>query len=237
MLSLVNSIYAISRPVAFGPRVIRSDVFVAVSSSCSRRYSKQVQTPQDTSASTKPSEEQLVAVKDALARCLPKFFYTSHEYNIYNANVIFEDNIRNIRTVGMSAYIRHLSMIRVLSHLRYAQVQMHVIKVTHHVEDSSVKVRWRVSGVSGLRVFLAFWKFRVWKFKEMFSRHQEWTDGFSVMYVGGDGKIWKHVAEKVMPDGDHVVARNDVAKASLASALVVATTLSSEAGNEIVKLL
>lgn len=27
-----------------------------------------------------------------------------------------------------------------------------------------------------------------------------WVDGFSTMYVGSDGKIFKHVADKVMPD-------------------------------------
>lgn len=29
---------------------------------------------------------------------------------------------------------------------------------------------------------------------------RSWIDGFSTMYVGNDGKIFKHVADRVMPD-------------------------------------
>lgn len=29
---------------------------------------------------------------------------------------------------------------------------------------------------------------------------RSWIDGFSTMYVGSDGKIFKHVADRVMPD-------------------------------------
>lgn len=29
---------------------------------------------------------------------------------------------------------------------------------------------------------------------------RSWIDGFSTMYVGSDGKIFKHVADRMMPD-------------------------------------
>lgn len=36
-----------------------------------------------------------------------------------------------------------------------------------------------------------------------------WYDGFSTFYVGSDGLIHKHVADKVMPDQDETPATKD----------------------------
>lgn len=44
---------------------------------------------------------------------------------------------------------------------------------------------------------LTFWKFKLWKIREIFEEQEAWYDGFSTMYVGDDGLIWKHVADKV----------------------------------------
>lgn len=41
-----------------------------------------------------------------------------------------------------------------------------------HPEDSSIKVRWRIVGVSGTNVFLKFWKHKVWNVKEQLSNQQ-----------------------------------------------------------------
>ena len=49
-----------------------------------------------------------------------------------------------------------------------------------------------------------------------------WYDGFSTFYVGNDGKIFKHVADKMMPDQDTVIPKTklDVA-AKLAASMFV----------------
>lgn len=49
--------------------------------------------------SNKPSPEQLSRVYDVLADTLPKLFIQVMDYSIYDTNIIFEDHIRNIRTV------------------------------------------------------------------------------------------------------------------------------------------
>lgn len=46
----------------------------------------------------KPSEEQLDKIYRALSESLPVLFIKPMDYNIYHANMIFEDNIRGIRT-------------------------------------------------------------------------------------------------------------------------------------------
>lgn len=50
------------------------------------------------SNSNQPSEEQLHRVYDVLANTLPKLFIQPLDYSIYNPNLIFENNIRGMRT-------------------------------------------------------------------------------------------------------------------------------------------
>lgn len=38
-----------------------------------------------------------------------------------------------------------------------------------------------------------------------------WLDGFSTMYVGGDGAIYKHVLDNMMPDENHeLIKKNEI---------------------------
>lgn len=46
--------------------------------------------------------------------------------------------------------------------------------------------------------------------KIMISYYYRWYDGFSTFYVGGNGKIYKHVADKVMPDQDMLQKEKDL---------------------------
>lgn len=64
----------------------------------------------------------------------------------------------------------------------------------------TVKVRWTIRGISGLKVMLTFWRYRLWNIKEIFESTETWYDGFSTFYLDEEGQIGKHVADKVMPD-------------------------------------
>ncbi|XP_037559096.1 uncharacterized protein LOC119436349 [Dermacentor silvarum] len=146
------------------------------------------------------TEEQLKRISRALARHLPRFFTEPHIYNVYNRNIVFRNNIRGITTRGITSYVQQMALVRILGHLRYAHVQLEVLKMTTHKEDSTVRIRWRIVGVSGLRALFMFWKFRIWEWQKMISQEAEWTDGFSVLKVGSDGLIYEHICDKMMPD-------------------------------------
>lgn len=152
-----------------------------------------------------PSEEQLHRVFDVLANTLPKLFIQPLDYSIYNPNLIFENNIRGMRTEGLYHYVKQVALLRTVGHLKYAYVTLEVLKITKHPEDNTVKVRWRIKGISALKVMFQFWKYKLWKLKEIFADTEAWYDGFSVFHVGPDGLIYKHVADKIMPDDDKVV--------------------------------
>ncbi|XP_001658828.2 uncharacterized protein C6orf136 homolog [Aedes aegypti] len=157
------------------------------------------------SNSNQPSEEQLHRVYDVLANTLPKLFIQPLDYSIYNPNLIFENNIRGMRTEGLYHYVKQVALLRTVGHLKFAYVTLEILKITKHPEDNTIKVRWRIKGISALKVMFQFWKYKLWKLKEIFADTEAWYDGFSVFHVGPDGLIYKHVADKIMPDDDKVV--------------------------------
>lgn len=165
----------------------------------------------------RPTSEQLFRVYNVLEKSLPALFIKPHDYSIYHPNLIFENNIRGTRTVGIYHYVKQVALLRTLGHFKFAYVKLEVIKMTKHEEDGTIRVRWRIVGISGLRIFLTFWRFRIWKLKEEITENQEmWYDGFSTFYVGGDGLISKHVVDKVMPDDEGLIDKTKDLRTKLA---------------------
>jgi Uncharacterized conserved protein (DUF2358) len=147
-------------------------------------------------------EEQLKFISKCLADNLPQFFVKTHNYYLYNSDVVFENRVRNITTRGINEYSAQLTKYKTMSHILYAHVHMEVLKVTEHPEDRSVRVRWRIKAVGGLKPFFMFWKFFTSKGRRDVV---ETIDGFSIFYVGENGLIYKHVADKMMPDDERTV--------------------------------
>ncbi|KAF4532551.1 hypothetical protein B566_EDAN010843 [Ephemera danica] len=168
----------------------------------------------------RPSPEQLHHVYEVLKDTLPKLFIQPLDYKIYNVNLIFENNIRGIRTVGLYNYVKQVALLRTVGHLKFAYVKFEILKITSHPEDGTVKIRWRIRGISALKVMLTFWKYKLWNIKEAFEHQESWYDGFSTFYVGEDGSVHKHVADKMMPDEDREVDEKQ-SKSGLATKLAL----------------
>lgn len=147
-----------------------------------------------------PKLEHLNHAFDVLQNTLPKLFIQPLDYSIYSPNLIFENNIRNTRTIGLYHYIKQIAFLRTIGHLKYAYVRFEILKMTKHPDDFTIKIRWRIRGISGLKVMFQFWKFKLWKLKDAFEEQESWYDGFSTLYLGEDGLIEKHIVDKVMPD-------------------------------------
>jgi hypothetical protein len=60
-----------------------------------------------------------------------------------------------------------------IGHIKFAHVKLDIIKITMHPEDATVKVRWRIRGITGLKMFFSFWKYKVWKIQEAIEKNQE----------------------------------------------------------------
>ncbi|XP_039745311.1 uncharacterized protein LOC120623376 [Pararge aegeria] len=167
----------------------------------------------------KPSEEQLMKVFHTLSTTMPSLFVKPLDYSIYHPNLVFVNNIRGVTTIGLFHYVRQVALLRTVAHIKFAYVNFEVLKITAHPEDSSVKMRWRIRGISGLKVFFMFWKYKLWNLKQVFQDQELWYDGFSTFYVGSDGLIQKHIADKVMPDQDRII--DDEEKAPIAAKIAL----------------
>ena len=104
---------------------------------------------------------------------LPQFFKVPHDFRMYNRNIVFEDNIRNVRAVGLNQYAWQISLIKMGAHFKYGKVNMEVLKITSHIEDGTVRVRWRVVTFPGNSIVFAFWKFKLWNTKESFESQKD----------------------------------------------------------------
>ncbi|XP_030374022.1 uncharacterized protein C6orf136 homolog [Scaptodrosophila lebanonensis] len=154
----------------------------------------------ETSNETEKRPEDLERVFTVLKNTLPKLFVEPLDYSIYSPNLIFQNNITGKHTVGLYHYVKQIAILRTVGHLKYAYVKFEILKITKHPEDYTVRIRWRVRGISGLKVMFQFWKYKIWELKQVLDDQEAWYDGFSVCYLGSDGLISKHIVDKVMPD-------------------------------------
>ncbi|CRL04420.1 CLUMA_CG017506, isoform A [Clunio marinus] len=154
----------------------------------------------NSSNDNRTNEDKLEKVYDTLYKTLPNLFVQPLDYSIYSVNLIFENNIRGMRTVGLQHFVKQVALLRVVGHLKFAYVKFEILKITKHKEDNTVRVRWRVRGISAMRVMLTFWRYKLWKIKEIFDKQESWYDGFSTFYVDDEGAVYKHVVDRLMPD-------------------------------------
>ncbi|XP_035744276.1 uncharacterized protein LOC118451623 [Vespa mandarinia] len=148
----------------------------------------------------RPSKEQLEYIFTCLSNDLPKFFIKSLDYTIYSTDIIFINNIKGLTTKGMFNYVKQIALVKTIGHLKFAYIKLNVLKITIDPEDDTIKVRWRISGITGLKALFTLWRFKLWKMKEALNDAEVWYDGFSTYYVDVNGKVYKHVIDKLMPD-------------------------------------
>ncbi|XP_034948324.1 uncharacterized protein C6orf136 homolog [Chelonus insularis] len=158
-----------------------------------------------------PTKEQLEFIYRTLEHDLPKFFVTAHNYNIYSPHLEFVNNFKGEVSHGLPAYIKQTLWIKIAGHLCYVYVKFEVLKITKHPEDNTVRVRWRICGLSTWQALSNFYRMM-----RNLDRKETWYDGFSTFFVGSDGKVFKHIADKMMPDNDPV---QDKEKTNIAAKL------------------
>lgn len=104
---------------------------------------------------------------------IPTFFRLPHDFRLYHKNVVFEDNIRNVRTVGLNGYAWQLAWVKMGAHFKYGKVSMSALKITKHTEDGTVRIRWRIETFPGNSIVFAFWQFKMWNTKESLDAHKD----------------------------------------------------------------
>lgn len=176
----------------------------------------------------KPSLEQLIYVENFMKSVVPKFLKETHPYGLYTTDLIFENLFWDPPkiTTGLMAYAIELLKLRWKINVKFSNAQINILKITNDEEDGTVKVRWRLRGIRGMKI-LTPWKLKVWNLKESMKRESEWHDGFSILYVRGDGRIYKHTIQRVIAHKDEnaVDKKTDKIKNLLKKNVNVGTTM------------
>uniref|UniRef100_A0A8C2WRG3 Si:ch211-215a10.4 n=1 Tax=Cyclopterus lumpus TaxID=8103 RepID=A0A8C2WRG3_CYCLU len=128
------------------------------------------------------------------------FFMKNHDYTMYSKDMEFINGLINTKTRGRMVYQLTLSLWRLLCLCYYAKARLEVLKLTKHMEDGTIKARWRIRGLPLSSLLLRFYR------KDKSHLYRSY-DAFSTFYIGQDGLIHCHKVEKVMPDQPPVLPR------------------------------
>ncbi|KAM3595898.1 uncharacterized protein V6R79_004786 [Siganus canaliculatus] len=153
------------------------------------------QTPRD-----REGEEELAVMYERLRIELPTFFTKSHDYSMYSHDVEFVNGLINTKSRGRVVYQLTLSLWRLLCLCYFAEARLEVLKLTKHMEDGSIRARWRVRGLPFHLLLLRFYR------KDKSHLYRSY-DAFSTFYIGPDGLIHCHKVEKMMPAQPPVLPR------------------------------
>ncbi|RXG57881.1 hypothetical protein Avbf_10241 [Armadillidium vulgare] len=156
----------------------------------------------------KPSDETLLKVSNALSQELRSLFTKTMNYRMYTNDLIFDNRIRGKVTVGIFPYIRQISFLRIFGHIKFAYVEFEILKITQNLSDGTIRVRWRIIGSSALKSLPFIFSLKSYSLKDAKEKMDTWYDGFSTFYVNEEGLIYKHIADKMMPDEEPLVDKN-----------------------------
>lgn len=155
-------------------------------------------------------EEKLALMYERLRIELPSFFRKTHDFSLYSQDLEFINGLLNTKTRGRTMYQLTLTLWRLLCLCYYSDARLEVLKLTKHLEDGTIKARWRIRGLPLHTLLLRF-------YRRDKTRLYRSYDAFSTFYVGQDGLIHCHKVEKVMPARPPVLPR---VRSLLAGALV-----------------
>lgn len=148
------------------------------------------------------SPEQLALLEKKLVDHLPRFFICPHPFKIYTQDVIFIDNIRNLKSQGLAMYAAHVALFKIYHHLRYSSKKLELLNLVKNPEESYIRIRWRIASTPGLLGSLV----HVGKFK--LKAGEKWKDGISTMLVNKDGLIYRHVCDNIDVETNETNATN-----------------------------
>ncbi|XP_029370097.1 uncharacterized protein C6orf136 homolog isoform X2 [Echeneis naucrates] len=134
-------------------------------------------------------EQKLASMYERLRIELPNFFGKGHDYSMYSRDVEFINGLLNTKTRGRVLYQLTLYLWRLLFLCYYVDVRLEVLKLTKHMEDKTIKARWRIRGLPFYTLLLRFYR----KDKSHMYRS---LDAFSTFYIGKNGLIHCHKVEK-----------------------------------------
>ena len=70
------------------------------------------------------------------------------------------------------AYAIELFKLRFIINWKFTNANINILKVTVDEEDGTVKIRWRLKGLRGMKIFTP-WKLKAWNIGESIKKESE----------------------------------------------------------------
>jgi len=147
-----------------------------------------------------PPKANLELISYQLTQDLTNIFMKRQEWRMYHPELVFVDNVRGSRLVGLDKYMLFINVMRMLAHVRFVYVRMTLLSVSKDEEASTVKVRWNIVGLGMARLVLRYFPDRLWEKGNMERTAPAYLDGYSTFYVNTDNQIYQHTLDRVRPE-------------------------------------
>ena len=110
-----------------------------------------------------PPKANLELISYQLTQDLTNIFMKRQEWRMYSKDLVFVDNVRGSRLVGLEKYIIFINLMRMLAHVRFVYVRLTILSVVKDEEASTVKIRWNIVGLGMARLVLRYFPDRLWE--------------------------------------------------------------------------
>jgi len=154
------------------------------------------------------NEYQLRRMGTILAKEVGSILVKRPDYKIYHRDIVLEDNIRGKTFVGGVEYVKQLSYFKIYMYFKYIYNRIDIQSVSIDIDDSTVTLKWTVSGLGMIKVFIFYIPKRLWRSKNMEEFSDHLASGISTYHIGNDSKVIKHVLDVREVDRDRLKAAN-----------------------------
>jgi hypothetical protein len=76
---------------------------------------------------------------------------------------------------GVLQYAIQLTVLRWKIHYKFSHAKLVILKTTNDELDGTIKVRWRIKGVRGIKSMIQPWSIKIWKPKHSINTQVEYV--------------------------------------------------------------
>jgi len=156
----------------------------------------------------KLNEYQLKRMGTVLVKEVSGILIKRADYSLYHRDIILEDNIRGKTFVGGVEYIKQMGLFKIYMHIRFLYSRVAVDSMSIDVDDSTVVIKWRVSGLGMIKLFIFYFPKRLYRRKNMEEFSTQVASGISTYHIDNESKVIKHVLDVREVDRDRLKAVN-----------------------------
>eukprot|EP00092_Neocalanus_flemingeri_P085956 GFUD01108235.1.p1 GENE.GFUD01108235.1~~GFUD01108235.1.p1 ORF type:complete len:250 (+),score=69.16 GFUD01108235.1:34-783(+) len=149
-----------------------------------------------TTGTDSPTTPDLDKVANLLSLDLANVFLKKINIPLYHPEVVLEDRIRGQTFNGLILYIKNMHLLKIVAHIKFVYVRPHIVSLTKHPEDNTIRVTWKLVGLGVVRMMLRYFPDQLWLRSNMDKAALTWYEGYSTFHVNSEGKIVKHVVDK-----------------------------------------